>query len=332
MVSSLFQWFLRFPYLIRLIFAVVFTIICFGILIHFVEPNQFPTVFDGIWWSIITTSTIGYGDFVPSTVKGKIIAIFLIFFGAGLVAAYFVAVASSTVKRQSRFLKGTVQVKWKNHFIIVGWNERTKEIIKCFKKVHTEQSICLIDSDLEESPFSKDSNIMFVKGSASSDQTLLQANINEADLILVTSDPTRTEVNADMNTILYIVAIKGVAPEIYCIAEILTSEQIINAKRAGASEIIQSNKLLSSVMQHTLFSHGVSNALLDLVNLNQGTYIKLVKENGFNGHTFESACQIYLKEQKILIGLRRDNQTKIIPQKDTILQNDDELLIISHDK
>ena len=222
-------------------------------------------------------------------------------------------------------------MKWKNHFIIVGWNERTKEIIKCFKEIHKEQSIRLIDSDLSESPFSKDSNIMFVKGSAATDQTLLQANIKEADLILVTSDPSRTELNADMNTILYVVAIKGVSPDIYCIAEILTEEQIINAKRAGADEVIQSNKLISSVMQHTLFSHGVSNALLDLVHLNHGARLKLVKENGFNGHTFESASQVFLKEQKLLIGVKRDNQTKIIPKKDTILQNDDELLIISHD-
>ena len=125
------------------------------------EPERFPTIFDGIWWSIITTSTIGYGDYVPGTIKGKILAMVLIFFGAGIVAAYFVAIASSTVKKQSAFIKGTVHVKWKNHMIIIGWNERTKEILQCLNKIKPDQTVVLIDSNLDENPFSKEKNILF---------------------------------------------------------------------------------------------------------------------------------------------------------------------------
>lgn len=327
-MQFVYRKFLRLPYVIRLLFVVILVIVFFGTLIHYIEPNRFPTIFDGIWWAIITTSTIGYGDYVPGTIKGRVIAIILIFLGAGIVAAYFVALASSTIKQQNAIGKGNIQVTWKDHIIIVGWNERTKEIINCLKDIHSEQPIVLIDSNLKESPFTKEKNFIYVKGNASNDEVLHRANIKEASLILVTSDPSRTELNADMNTILFVVAIKGVAPNIFCIAEILTSEQIVNAKRAGADGIIKSNKLISSVMQHSLFSPGISNAILDLVDLHNGARIQLVKEHSFVGHTFASVSQILLEDQKILLGLKRDEQTKIIPPKETLLQNGDELLII----
>ncbi len=327
-MQFVYRKFLRLPYVIRLLFVVILVIVFFGTLIHYIEPNRFPTIFDGIWWAIITTSTIGYGDYVPGTIKGRVIAIILIFLGAGIVAAYFVALASSTIKQQNAIGKGNIQVTWKDHIIIVGWNERTKEIINCLKDIHSEQPIVLIDSNLKESPFTKEKNFIYVKGNASNDEVLHRANIKEASLILVTSDPSRTELNADMNTILFVVAIKGVAPNIFCIAEILTSEQIVNAKRAGADGIIKSNKLISSVMQHPLFSPGISNAILDLVDLHNGARIQLVKEHSFVGHTFASVSQILLEEQKILLGLKRNEQTKIIPPKETLLQNGDELLII----
>lgn len=161
---------------------------------------------------------------------------------------------------------------------------------------------------------------------------MLKANIKEADLILVTSDPTRTEATADMYTILFIVAIKGIAPNVYCIAEILKTDQIINAKRAGADEVIQSNKLISSVMEHSLFSRGVSTGLLELVDSNHGARIKLVREESFIGHTFASASQLYLAEEKILIGVKRDNKMMIVPPQDMLLQTDDKYLILCKDE
>ena len=38
----------------------------------FLEPETFPTIFDGIWWAIITASTVGYGDYVPHSVLGRL--------------------------------------------------------------------------------------------------------------------------------------------------------------------------------------------------------------------------------------------------------------------
>ena len=48
-----------------------------------VEPSSFLTLEDGMWWSLVTISTVGYGDLYPSTSVGRIIACILIFVGIG---------------------------------------------------------------------------------------------------------------------------------------------------------------------------------------------------------------------------------------------------------
>ena len=51
--------------------------------IQTVEPSNFVTIEDGLWWSLVTISTVGYGDLYPSTSLGRIIACILIFVGIG---------------------------------------------------------------------------------------------------------------------------------------------------------------------------------------------------------------------------------------------------------
>ena len=53
---------------------------------HDIQPNVFNNAFSGMWWSISTILTVGYGDIYPVTVLGRIMAIFISFLGVGAVA------------------------------------------------------------------------------------------------------------------------------------------------------------------------------------------------------------------------------------------------------
>jgi len=53
---------------------------------HNAQPDSFENAFSGIWWSISTLMTVGYGDIYPITVVGKIMAILTAFLGVGVVA------------------------------------------------------------------------------------------------------------------------------------------------------------------------------------------------------------------------------------------------------
>lgn len=53
---------------------------------HKAQPEVFSNAFSGIWWSVSTLLTVGYGDIYPVTVMGRIMAIFIAFLGVGAVA------------------------------------------------------------------------------------------------------------------------------------------------------------------------------------------------------------------------------------------------------
>ena len=48
-------------------------------------PSQFESIPDGIYWAIVTMTTVGYGDIVPTTVPGKILSAVLILIGYSLI-------------------------------------------------------------------------------------------------------------------------------------------------------------------------------------------------------------------------------------------------------
>jgi voltage-gated potassium channel len=77
------------------------------------QPQK-PTFFEGFWWAMSTMTTVGYGDFVPVTTGGRILAMVLMIIGIGFVALLTGAIAqrfiSSEVKHVERELD-TVQAE-----------------------------------------------------------------------------------------------------------------------------------------------------------------------------------------------------------------------------
>ncbi len=60
--------------------------LCMYSLEHDAQPDQFKNAFSGIWWSVSTLLTVGYGDIYPITAAGRIMAIIIAFLGVGMVA------------------------------------------------------------------------------------------------------------------------------------------------------------------------------------------------------------------------------------------------------
>jgi voltage-gated potassium channel len=53
---------------------------------HEVQPDVFENAFSGLWWSVATFTTVGYGDIFPITAGGRLVAGILAVLGIGLVA------------------------------------------------------------------------------------------------------------------------------------------------------------------------------------------------------------------------------------------------------
>lgn len=329
MINPLYMRFVRLPILTRILMIAAMMIFLFGSVIHFIEPKSFPTIFDGVWWAIITASTVGYGDFYPVSVAGRITAIFLLLVGTGFFSSYFIHLSAATVTKQNAYAEGRVGYKGNTHIIIVGWNERSRSIIRSLIQ---SESIILVDDTLGSNPI-EDDNVHFIRGRANKDETLLNAGIQTARKVIITSDQNLDELQADMNTILTLLAIKGLNPDIRCIAEIQTSEQINNARRAGADELIPANALTSAVLLNSIASADVVNPLLDLLGELNGKRLSYIEaEASLIDKKFEEASKFLLEERNIiLIGIKKGGDVIVNPKHNISIKYDAQLLVITND-
>ena len=76
--------------------------LCMYSLEHEAQPQVFTNAFSGIWWSVSTLLTIGYGDIYPVTTMGKIFSIFITFLGVGMVAIPTGIISAGFVDQYSR--------------------------------------------------------------------------------------------------------------------------------------------------------------------------------------------------------------------------------------
>ncbi|OIU72774.1 potassium channel family protein [Rossellomorea aquimaris] len=330
MVQQVFHQFLRWPLLVRIFLIAISLMTVFGILIHFVEPDTFPSYFDGIWWAVITMSTVGYGDFVPATTEGRLFGVLLILVGAGFLSTYFITLATNTVMSQNAYIEGKATFKGKDHVVIIGWNERAREIINQLSSLHFNGEIILIDETLQQNPY-RNHHIHFIKGEPFKDKVLEKASMHEASIALITADQNRNEIEADMHSILTLLAVKGNHPNVYTVVEILQKDQVLNAERAGADEVIQTNLQSGYVMINSIISKGMSKAILKLLNHLKGNHLQLVPvtEDCLN-QTFQSLSESLLEHNIILLGIKKGEETLVNPPLTTMAEASDELLVITN--
>ncbi|WP_226035856.1 potassium channel family protein [Aquibacillus saliphilus] len=323
------QFYFRMPTVLRLLVTVFFIMFFFGATIHIIEPKHFPTMFDGIWWAFVTGSTVGYGDYVPLSTVGRVIAILLILAGGGVLTFYMATISAGTIKHEQELSKGNINYKGKNHIIFIGWNERTKQLLEMLKKRNTHEQIVLIDKTLNNLPFQKH-YLHFVHGDATEDEILQKANINQAKYVVITSDPSKKERQADQNSILTTVAIRGNNAEVYIITEVLTKEQTTNATRAGADTVIRSNEFMSTLFFHEIFRNEPIkpfDILLKVLANQQFHQISLKQE--MIGKTFLQCSDYYLSYEQILIGIIREGELMLNPPFDDKLTAGDTLIVLS---
>ena len=80
--------------------------LCMYSLEHEAQPENFKNAFSGIWWSVSTVLTVGYGDIYPVTAMGKLMAIVISFLGVGIVAIPTGIISAGFVEQYTKVKPG----------------------------------------------------------------------------------------------------------------------------------------------------------------------------------------------------------------------------------
>ncbi len=77
--------------------ALIFFIFLFGYLFYVSEPDV-RNFGDGVWWALVTITTVGYGDITPVTTLGRVVASSLMLLGLGLIATITAIVSAKFIQ------------------------------------------------------------------------------------------------------------------------------------------------------------------------------------------------------------------------------------------
>ena len=73
-----------------------------GLLMTVVDHKSFPSLGSGLWWGVQTVTTVGYGDHVPATAAGQILAALVMLLGIGFITVITASITSSLIARLNR--------------------------------------------------------------------------------------------------------------------------------------------------------------------------------------------------------------------------------------
>jgi voltage-gated potassium channel len=239
--------------------------------------NQaFVSFWDTIWWTVVTITTVGYGDKFPVTLGGKLVGILIMALGVATIGIVTGRIASFLVNKQIKARGGLIVVeRRKGHFIICGWKEGLETILENILKVNPQlrpSNIVLInDVDPEEIDHIRSipqfKSIKYIKGDYIDEKVLGRANLKNAGTALVLADSSRnfSVQEVDSRTVMAVITIDSMNKNIYTCAELLDEKFEKYLKLANCDEIILSREHSRILIANAASASGISHIASELL-------------------------------------------------------------------
>lgn len=276
--------------------------------------SSINTLFDAIWYTLVTITTVGYGDITPHSVLGRTSAMILLLAGVALFGALSGKFASFLFDRQQKKDRGLLKMnKMKNHFLICGWKPNFERILEGIllanPEIPPEKIILLNNSSQNEmekiKADSRFKNINYIHGDFTDEDTLLKSQIKTAERALVLADNSEnfSNLETDSRTVLAVITIKNLNPKIYCVAEIIDSKFEKHLSLAHCDEIILSADYGQNLLIQASSGKGMSHILRELISEENDSGILICDiPSKFVGNNY-GEYRLSLNTSDILIGL-----------------------------
>ncbi|MCX5863522.1 MAG: potassium channel protein [Deltaproteobacteria bacterium] len=219
----------------KILFAIfmLVMILCIGTSGYMLIENG--SFIDSLFMSVITITTVGYGEVIPLSPVGKYFTICLILVGVGFVLYLVGEVTESMVEGGLRKIMGRNNMEkrvaaLKDHYIVCGFGRIGKVICKNLKE--SKLPFVVVESDTQEVQKIDELGYLALPGTASSDEMLLKAGIKQAKGLIAV-------VSSDAENVYIILSARGLNPNLFIMARSSGTEGTeTKLLRAGANKVV----------------------------------------------------------------------------------------------
>ncbi len=190
---------------------------------------------DSLYLTIITITTVGYGDIVPNHPAGKVFTVFLAFTGVGFVLYTVSKITESVVEGGLKNIlekrKMNQQIaKLQNHYIVCGYGRIGQVISELLEE--NNRRFMIVENDPEVIQVIEEKNYLVLQGDASDDDVLIQAGIEQATGLIAV-------VSTDADNLYITLSARGLNRNLFILSRSSGAPGVdTKLMRAGASKVI----------------------------------------------------------------------------------------------
>ncbi len=209
----------------------------FGFLI---TENYWSQPLDALYLTVMTITTVGFGDIVPVTAEGKVVASVVAVAGIAAGISTLQALFNLVVSNNLRSELGLPQrrIRMKDHYIICGYGNVGREVAERLKA--NKESFVVIEKDHDRVQDMVESGISVVRGDAEDEETLLKAEIMKAKgLIAAMKDPPN---------MVTVITARSMNPGLMIISEVEDDKNESKLRRVGANVTVNCYRMGAQIM------------------------------------------------------------------------------------
>lgn len=220
---------------------------------HYEADTQGEPVgyFQGLWWAMVTLTTVGYGDFAPKTLPGRVLGMVVMGSGIGLVSTLSGAMASWLMERRLKKRRGLVNLMNEGHIILLGWNAHGPTLVQSLTRISGfAQARFVLVGDMEPARFEDMAaglgladRMDFVRGLASQKAVLKRANPAAAKLAYILSSGGLSPEEADNQAVLAALTFRSLTQTVPLYAEAALEQNREHLWRAGVTQAVGREEL-----------------------------------------------------------------------------------------
>jgi voltage-gated potassium channel len=276
-------------------------------------------------WAIFTV--LGQGD--PSYVSsagGYVVSWLLVLFGVAIVGTITGALVALVIDFLLKEGQGMGAAGFRDHIVVCGWNTTARDLIDELGKDEYRARVVVL-AEVDKNPAG--SGVYFVRGDTTSAEDLRRAGIEEAAAALVF--PADGSNEADMHSILTVMAIESIAPDVRTVAEVNNPAHVEHFERAHADEVLVTSRVASRLLARSAMYPGLTGLVTDIVSGGEGSELYRVHlPDEYCGLTVDDlSARLRSDHRATLLAVSRGRQTFVNPPADFVLQPLDDALVVA---
>jgi len=277
------------------------------------------------YWAITTVIGSGDASYVTSP-GGYIVGWLLAFFGVAIVAAMTGAVVGFVIDFLLKEGQGMGAAGYTEHIVVCGWNTTARDLIQELKGDEFTTKVVLLH-DAERNPAGD--GVYFVRGDITNTDDLDRCGVRDAHAAIVF--PSDRSDEADMRSILAVMAIESIAPNVRTVVEANNPMHVDHFRRADADEILVTSRLASRLLARSALYPGLSELVTDIVSGGGGSELyRVALPDGYVGLSIdELSAKLRGDHRATLLAVTRDGSSMTNPPADFRLAAGDDAVVVA---